>query len=135
MHSNDAIMTCCAVLCSYDTIWWIYLIGQLLSCIVLTPKHVHTSPFVYKPCGIEGQSSDCPLCVLYELADFAPYIIRIDSPLPAIISLTFALVFLALTTLSSATMDDLAIAALIVWQFIFCAVMILYLQTLFLHIQ
>src|SRR5258708_31190343 len=133
--SNDTIMTCCTVLRSYDAISWIYLIGQLPSCIVLTPKHVHTSPFVYKPCGIEGQSSDCPLRVLYDLADFTPYIIRIDSPLPAIISLTFALVSLAITTLSSATMEDLAIAALIVWQFIFCAVMILYLQTIFLHIR
>ncbi len=119
---------------SHDAISWIYLIGQLPSYIVLTPKHVHTSPFVYKPCGIEGQSSDCPLHVLYELADFAPYIICIDSPLPAIISLTFALIFLAITTLSSVTVEDLTIAALIAWQFIFCAVMILYLQTIFLRI-
>src|SRR5258707_4971215 len=132
--SNDAIMTCCAVLRSYDAISWIYLIGQLPSCIVLTPKHVHTSPFVYKPCGIEGQSSDCPLRVLYKLADFTPYIIRIDQPLPAIISLMFALVTFAITTLSSVIMEDFAIVALLAWQFIFCAVVILYLQTIFLCI-
>ena len=119
---------------SHDAILWIYLIGQLPSCIVLTPKHVHTSPFVYKPCGIEGQSSDCPFCVLYELADFTPYIICIDSPLPAIISLTFALVLLAITTFSSVTVEDLTVATLIAWQFIFCAVVILYLQTIFLCI-
>src|SRR5260370_36575200 len=135
MHGKDAILMCCAVMRSHDAIWGIYLIGRLPSCIVVAPKNVHTSPFVYKPCGIEGQSSDCPLRVLYELADFAPYIIRIDQPLPAIISLMFALVTFAITTLSSITMEGLAIAALLVWQFIFCAVVILYLQTIFLRIR
>ncbi len=121
-------------MCSHDAILWIYLIGQLPSCIVLTPKHVHTSPSVYKTCEIEGQSSDCPFCALYKLADFAPIIICTDSPFPAIVSLMFALVFIVITTLPSATMEDLAIAAILTWQFIFCTVMILYLQAIFLCI-
>ncbi len=116
-------------------ILWIYLISQLLSYIVLTPKHVHTSPFVYKPCRIEGQSSDCPFCALYELANFAPIIIHTDSPLLAIISLMFALVVIVITTLSFTTMEELTIAAILMWQFCFCAVMILYLQAIFLPFQ
>src|SRR5258708_23992840 len=113
MHSNDIIMACYAAMHSYGTILWNYLIGQLLSCIVLTPKHVHTSSSVYKPCGIEGQSSDCPFCALYELADFASIIICMDSLVPAIISLTFALVTVTITTLSFTTLEDIAIAAIL----------------------
>ena len=46
----------------------------------------------------------------------------------------FALVTITITTLSFTTMEDIAIAAILMWQFVFYTVMILYLQAIFLHI-